>query len=419
MKKHKRKPTTTITFSLDKPTLDNPSSSGASSRIDHILREKTSVAQGDGHTHRKSSLLKVNVLDQRPSRVRPDVRVSEPIYDAHDAADYDDNLESDEGPREARDSDDPLRQWAEDYRSVYLSELLRWEGRGDHAAFTTCRCRSGAADYRCSDCLGGGELLCAGCMTTAHRQLPLHRVQKWSGAFFEPASLKSLGVRIQLGHWHGQSKKCLLPEHAAGDDFVILDTNGIHSVGLDYCGCGQSGPREVQLLRAQLWPATTTSPRTAATFSLLRHFHILSFESKCAILEFYQTLARLSDNLHYKKDKNRYHELRRIIREWKNVRMLKRAGRGHAVDGVAGTRAGECALLCPACPQPGKNMIVGWQDVPDDKQFKNALFLAIDANFRLKRKDVSTEEKHPIRCRLCKKYLANPDVFCKKMLVPI
>ncbi|KAK7044982.1 hypothetical protein R3P38DRAFT_3308726 [Favolaschia claudopus] len=338
--KHKRKPATTLTFSLETPTPDNAGSISGPSTVAHVLREKTSVAQGDGHTHRKSTLLK-------------------------------------------------------DYHSVYLAELLRLEGRGDHAVYMTCRCGSAGADYRCSDCLSGGELLCAACVKGAHHQLPLHRVQKWAGAYFEPASLKSLGVRIQLGHWHGKHKKCLLPEHAAGDDFVILDPNGIHSVGLDYCGCGQSGSREVQLLRAQLWPATTTNPRTATTFSLLRHFHILSFESKCAILEFYQTLARLSDNLHYKKEKNRYHELRRIIREWKNVRMLKRAGRGHAVDRVAGTQAGECALLCPACPQPGKNMILGWQDAQDDKQFVNTLFLVIDTNFRLKRKDVSTEERDP------------------------
>jgi hypothetical protein len=35
----------------------------------------------------------------------------------------------------------------------------------------------------------------------------------------------------------------------------------------------------------------------------LRRYHLLSFESKCAALEFYQSLARETDNLHYKKDK--------------------------------------------------------------------------------------------------------------------
>jgi hypothetical protein len=47
----------------------------------------------------------------------------------------------------------------------------------------------------------------------------------------------------------------------------------------------------VQLLHVQLWPATTTSPKTAATFAVLRQYHLLSFESKCSALKFYQSFA--------------------------------------------------------------------------------------------------------------------------------
>jgi hypothetical protein len=111
-----------------------------------------------------------------------------------------------------------------------------------------------------------------------------------------------MGLRIQLGHW-GSDAACPVPQAAPGDDFVIVDTLGVHPVHLDYCNCGQGGHHTVQLLRARLWPATTTNPRTAATFSVLRQYHLLSFESKCAALEFYQSLARENDNLHYKKEK--------------------------------------------------------------------------------------------------------------------
>ncbi|KAJ7148836.1 hypothetical protein C8R46DRAFT_855995, partial [Mycena filopes] len=72
----------------------------------------------------------------------------------------------------------------------------------------------------------------------------------------------------------------------------------------------------------------------------------------------------------------------------------KRAGCGHQPGGIAATAPGGCALLCPACPHPGKNLPPGWQE-RKDHQFLYALFLAMDANFRLKRKDVSTEEKDP------------------------
>lgn len=122
---------------------------------------------------------------------------------------------------------------------------------------------------------------------------------------FERKTLKQLQVRIQLGHWHEVDRVCPLPKSAAEDDFVIIDIHGVHEVGLDYCGCGASGLPTQQLLRARLWSATTTNPRTAATFAVLRKFHLMSFESKCAALEFYQSLARESNNLKYKKDKVR------------------------------------------------------------------------------------------------------------------
>jgi hypothetical protein len=54
----------------------------------------------------------------------------------------------------------------------------------------------------------------------------------------------------------------------------------------------------------------------------------------------------------------------RIVREWRHLKMLKRSGRGHDPDGVAATKAGECVVVCPACPQPGRNLPQGWEDAP-------------------------------------------------------
>jgi hypothetical protein len=61
---------------------------------------------------------------------------------------------------------------------------------------------------------------------------------------------------------------------------------------------------------------------------------------------------------------DRYPEFLRITREWQHIRMLKRAGRGHDPEGIANTKPGECALLCPACPHPGKNLPENWKDAP-------------------------------------------------------
>ncbi|KAJ7495442.1 hypothetical protein FB451DRAFT_1077072 [Mycena latifolia] len=364
-----------------------------------LLREKTRIRL-DGSIQQARAVVNVPAgEDHRPSaKLRPDVpREHEPIYDAYDAGQDGDVDSDDEEGRRLRESDDPLRQWAEDHLPTFLLELLRWEGRGDHRNYPSCTaCKKGSsADHRCIDCFSGGHLLCSSCILDGHQRLPFHRIEQWNGSTFVRKTLKEMGLRIQLGHWHGPDRRCSVPLPATNDDFVVVDNQGVHQVGLDYCGCGQGGPETIQLLRAGLFPATTTNPRTAATFAVLHRYHLLSFESKCSGYEFYQSLARETDNMKHKPNKDRYHEFLRMTREWRHVVMLKRAGRGHVPDGIATTPQGSCALLCPACPQPGKNLPPGWKDVPEEKQFLYALFLAIDANFRLKRKDVSTEEKDP------------------------
>ncbi|KAJ7769085.1 hypothetical protein DFH07DRAFT_954323 [Mycena maculata] len=333
-------------------------------------------------------------------KVHPDVprECLEPVFDlfGDDGFDADD----DKRPRDARDLDDPLRQWATDHREEFLAEMLRLEGRGDHTQYPRCpRCGKDDAEYRCENCVSGGEMMCSGCVLDAHRLLPFHKVQRWTGATFERTTLKTLELRIQLGHWHGSNRTCPVPITAADNDFVIIDVLGVHKLHLDYCGCGQGGLRTIQLFRAGLWAATTTNPKTAATLTVLKRYHVMSFESKCSVLDFYQALARETDNLNQKRDKERYHEFLMMTKEFRNVQMMKRGGRGHDPGGIANMQPGECALDCPACPHPGKNLPADWESAPEEKQFLYALFLAMDVNFRLKRKDVSTEEKDPELCK--------------------
>ncbi|KAJ7750618.1 hypothetical protein B0H16DRAFT_1318629 [Mycena metata] len=428
----KRKKTTTYHFSATPavagPSTQSSATTAESSVTKAVLREKTSVSQSDGHTRQHRALVEVPTTSFAP-KVHPDVRREPaPIYDWYsggdlgvdraddDGWDDEDEDDDDDGPRAARPSvslrwhlscrikltlfqDNPLGQWADDHLAQTLAEILRLEGRGDHTNTEICpRCSKNAADHRCRNCLSGGELIC---IVAAHRYLPFHGIEYWTGSTFKRKTLKEMGLRIQLGHWHDVDRRCSVPTPSKGKEFVIVDIHGVHDVALDYCGCGLGGHPTVQLLRAQLWPATSTNPQTAATFAILRQYHLMSFESKCSALEFYQSLARQTDNIQYKraqktkKEKNRYREFLRITRQWRHVRMLKRAARGHDPKGIANTQPGECALLCPACPQPGKNMAPDWESTPEDRSFIHALFVAMDANLRLKRKDVSTEEKDP------------------------
>ena len=116
----------------------------------------------------------------------------------------------------------------------------------------------------------------------------------WNEGRLQRVTLKQLGLRIQLGHASGT--RCICPERAFGDDFIILDISGVHSVGVDFCGCEAAQPRHIQLLQYRLFPATGLAPKTAATFRLMEHYHILHNQTKASGFEFYNTLVRRSDN---------------------------------------------------------------------------------------------------------------------------
>lgn len=58
----------------------------------------------------------------------------------------------------------------------------------------------------------------------------------------------------------------------------------------------------------------------------------------------------------------------RMIREWQYLKMLKRAGRAHFLSGIEGTKPGELALACPACPHPGVNLPDNWESCPEEEQ---------------------------------------------------
>ncbi|KAG2055338.1 hypothetical protein BDR06DRAFT_970839 [Suillus hirtellus] len=224
-----------------------------------------------------------------------------------------------------------------------------------------------------------------------HHEHPLHRIKHWKDAFFHDVTLKSLRLRIQLGH--PTQERCYNP--AACQDFVILHVNGIHEVSLDFCGCETAQSPTTQLLRIRWFPATVLEPKTTATFKLLRHFHILSFKSKVSTFEYWQTLMRLTHKRGVVIVKDCYDALLRMIQEWRNITLLKHFGQGHDPAGTGATEQGSCAILCPACPQPGKNLPENWESAPSETHWLYALFLAIDANFCLACKNVSLDQMDP------------------------
>ncbi|KAJ7810465.1 hypothetical protein B0H13DRAFT_2384593 [Mycena leptocephala] len=258
------------------------------------------------------------------------------------------------GPPRNENSDRPLQTWVP-HMDEYCAEALRREGRGSPRVYVRCagshcvdpdrKCPNhvctGVAEYRCCDGVCFGEVMqCATCIVAAHAQLPTHFIEKWDGNFVKHLrmGLRELGLCVQLGHPPGVVCPARKP---VAMDFVLYDVTGVHVLAVDFCGCKDEEWR-TQLLRVCWWPATVKAPNTCATFA------------------------------------DRRKPFMHIVRQWREVKHLKRAKRGHAAGG------------------PGWNLPEGWKDVPLLFRFLYFLFLAQDAKFCLTNRSVSSEEADPI-----------------------
>ncbi|KAG1750318.1 hypothetical protein EDD22DRAFT_785234, partial [Suillus occidentalis] len=154
-------------------------------------------------------------------------------------------------------------------------------------------CEDLNAIFRCDDCFSI-NLYCQSCVCRLHQNMPLHWLKMWCDEYFHPIKLKQLSLRVKLGHSTGQP--CYNPKPAYDNDFTVIDIHGIHEIALDFCNCEQASSHYKQILHTCWFPATSTDPRTAATFTVLEHFHLLSFESKVSAFKFYHCIACRSDN---------------------------------------------------------------------------------------------------------------------------
>ncbi|KAF7322147.1 CxC2 domain-containing protein [Mycena kentingensis (nom. inval.)] len=264
-------------------------------------------------------------------------------------------------------TDQAMQEWSSEHRDGFLRVLLWHDGRKGMGDRGCRRCtQSSPAQYRCADC--GDELVCKTCCCAMHEEHPLHWIEMWNGQFFARVSLKSLGVRVQMGH--RPRERCSAPTPAYSD-FTVLHLNGIHSVNVDFCGCHlRQDAFYIQLLRRGWYPATTTSPRTVATFQTLDTFHTLSLKGKITAYDYYGTLEHLTNGSGVKPP-DRYKSL---LRERSQANF---------------------AVRCPACPRPEVNLPPDWQSAPPEMQCLYIMFIAIDACFRLKRRMISSWLKDP------------------------
>ena len=216
-------------------------------------------------------------------------------------------------------------------RHHYLDVLLHGEACKDNGLCH--RCSTDEATWRCLECFGRLSY-CTACFCSIHDRLPFHRIEMWSGTFFQPSWLRLTGVGIALGHsgdacpmamrnhnhWeddglyngNADSQYDPMADHQflPGDPYpkagdfdingrpilVIVDVSGIHHIGVEFCCCHNAPSREEQLMALGLFPATFDNPQMAFTFNVLDNFLLDNLECKTTTSNYYSKLRRLTNS---------------------------------------------------------------------------------------------------------------------------
>ncbi|EAU89764.2 hypothetical protein CC1G_12722 [Coprinopsis cinerea okayama7 len=304
------------------------------------------------------------------------------------------------------DAHDYMLEWVPK-QAQYLDEVIRRESPPSPLSCSRCGTLTSPDWWRCKGCCGT-PLYCETCCGSEHILDPFHRVEKLNGTFFTPSWLWITGVTVNLC----PTSACQPLE--VDDDFedssadedgdatndprptidltyqakpakrtirgcrvlVVVHTNGVHHLPFLFCACPDAPQPEIQLLRKGFYPSTSKSVRTVFTFSLLDEFLLETVECFTSAHHYYSRIRRLTNEPFPDSVPDRTRELRRVSRQWRKLKELKRNGFCHMGRNPG---EGELALFCAACPQPGINLADNWED--DDEKWKYMRSYVADGNF--------------------------------------
>ncbi|TFK61330.1 hypothetical protein BDN72DRAFT_778352, partial [Pluteus cervinus] len=290
-------------------------------------------------------------------------------------------------------------------RREWLNTYIEREAPPESGGCANCQ---DVGKWRCLDCLSR-PFLCKMCCCTTHKLLPFHRIEVWTGKSFQPAGLWETGVAVNLEHggagcpsgfkfessgvdpqWEefddttldtGAEKDDLTkaPPYLKGHPVLtVVDVSGIHSLPFRFCRCSNFAKDDIQLLRFGFVAASFINIRTVFTTRVLDDFLLTSRECHTAAFDYFEKLRRITSPAFPLKVKNRYSELLRMSRIWRNMKYWKWHGFGHS-DREPGN--GELAIFCPACPQPGINLPPSWEKDRDQNPQLYTRSFVVDGNF--------------------------------------
>ena len=184
-------------------------------------------------------------------------------------------------------------------RPELIFSLLQFEDLPEDSSCFFCQ---EPARFRCVTCIGH-PFTCQGCCLKSHQHNPFHKIQQWSGGFFQSVNLRNLGFRLRMGH---QGATCPEePGHHFTEDFkrfeeediTFVNVSGVFKLQVSWCNCRDRLSQVNQLLQMGLYPATLKSTQSVFSFQLLDYFFIDNMECHTSASSFFSKLRRLTDNV--------------------------------------------------------------------------------------------------------------------------
>ncbi|PIL25597.1 hypothetical protein GSI_11345 [Ganoderma sinense ZZ0214-1] len=168
---------------------------------------------------------------------------------------------------------------------------------------------------------------------------------------------------------------------------VVVDLEGVHELPFTFCACPNAPRDDLQLIDLGYYPASTQLPKTVFTKRVLDDFLLSNKECKTSARNYYNKLRRTTNPAFPHMVPDRYKELLRVSRQWRNLQMRINAGFGHRSDAIG---PGDLAIQCPACPQPETNLPDGWEN--DEHGWKYMRSIVLDGNFSAQHRKMRNPE---------------------------
>ncbi|KAH9840335.1 uncharacterized protein C8Q71DRAFT_722022 [Rhodofomes roseus] len=235
-------------------------------------------------------------------------------------------------------------------RESFLERLIELEGPREKRNCADCRAEW--SPWRCIECVGSPSL-CTDCCRRRHAASYLHPIEKWIAQEADEANVRFFSDTDGNDNSDDGEAADPIQQGPIESEEGYYAPSSLYDVGIRvFLGhFGQSCPLVAMY---------------GGTQPYLR---------ECC-RELLSALRRLSNPAFPQAVPDRYRELLRVSRQWRNLKYRKWNGFGHERGPVG---PGELALGCVACPMPGVNLKAGWEQDPDRWKFMQTFVM--DGNF--------------------------------------